>query len=133
MQRPVRSVWNHPLLISLLMLVVPACSGTPGTVPASKPFTGTVHGADGKPVGTVLVHFHPTKPGYSCTAEVDAAGAFASEAPPGTYAYSVRRSEKAKPKDADAALKNVPPAYRETDLKRTVAISDGATVAIVLD
>ncbi len=133
MPHPTRSTWSHPLLIAVLMLAVPACSGSPGTVPASKPFSGTVKTADGKPVGNVLVHFHPTKPGYSCAAEVDAAGSFTSEAPPGTYAYSVRRSEKAKAKDSDAALKTVTAKYQETDLKRTVTIDGGATVAIVLE
>lgn len=133
MPHPTGPTSIHPLLIAVLMLAVPACSGSPGTVPASKPFTGTVKTADGKPVGNVLVHFHPTKPGYSCASEVDAAGSFASEAPPGTYAYSVRRSEKAKAKDADAGLKVVAAKYQETDLKRTVTIGDGATIAIILE
>lgn len=131
-----RCVRDHTLFVATLALVSIAaagCSTNPGTVPASKPFTGTVKTAAGKPVGTVLVHFHPTKPGYSCAAEVAADGSFTSEAPPGTYAYSVRRSEKATAKDADAALKAVPEKYRETDLKRTVTIDDGATLAIVLE
>jgi hypothetical protein len=126
--QPLRS-----LLTVGLLLAVFGCSGNPGAAPASKPFSGTVKTAAGKPVGNVMVHFHPTKPGFSCAAEADATGAFSSEGPPGTYAYSVRRSEKVKGKDADAAIKAVDPKYQETDLKRTVKISEGATIEIVLE
>jgi hypothetical protein len=126
--QPLRS-----LLTVGLLLTVFGCSANPGAAPASKPFSGTVKTAAGKPVGNVMVHFHPTKPGFSCAAEADATGAFTAEGPPGTYAFSVRRSEKAKGKDADAAIKVVDPKYQETDLKRTVKISEGATIDIVLE
>lgn len=121
--------------VAALVLVTAAagCSGNPGTAPALKPFSGTVKAGSGKPVGNVMVHFHPLKPGFACGAEVAADGTFSSEAPPGDYAWSLRRSEKAKAADADAALKTVPAAVQETDLKRTVRISSGGTVALVVD
>ena len=122
--------------VAAVVLTVPAitgCGGNPGTAPAVKPYGGTVKTSAGKPVGNVMVHFHPLKPGFACGAEVAADGTFSSEAPPGDYAWSLRRSEKAKAADADAALKAVPAALQETDLKRKVRIAAGGTVDIVVD
>lgn len=122
--------------VAAVLLTVPAiagCSGNPGTAPASKPFNGTVKNPAGKPIGNVMLHLHPLKPGFACGAEVAADGTFSSEAPPGDYAWSLRRSEKAKAADADAALKTVPMALQETDLKRTVRIAAGGTVTLVVD
>ena len=117
----------------LVVTAVAGCSGNPGTVPAGKPFSGTVKTSAGKPVGNVMVHFHPLKPGFSYGTEVAGDGTFSSEAPPGDYAWSLRRSEKAKAADADAGYKAVPAAFQETDLKRKVRIDAGGTVNIVVE
>lgn len=121
------------IAILFVAVMLPGCSGSPGRAPESKPFTGMVAKRDGTPFGNVLIHFHPLKPGFSCATEVAADGTFSSTAPPGDYAWSLRRSEMAKASAADAGLKAVPVALQETDLKRKVRIDAGGTVNIVVE
>lgn len=126
---------RHRLFLSVAALsaLCAGCSGNPGKAPESKPYSGTLTLAGGQPLGDVMLHLHPLKPGFAAGAEVDAGGAFASEAPPGDYAWSVRRSEKAKPAASEAVLKKVPAKYLETDLSRTVRIGTGSAIAVVVD
>ena len=121
------------LSVATFSALCAGCSGNPGKAPESEPYSGTLALAGGRPLGDVMLHLHPLKPGFAAGAEVDANGAFASEAPPGDYAWSVRRSEKAKSAVAEASLKHVPVKYLETDLKRTVRIGSGAAVTLVVE
>lgn len=115
-----------------MVAVLAGCSGKPPAAPASVGFSGTVHRADGKPVGNVLVHFHPLAPGFSCATQVAGDGSFTTAAPPGRYAWSLRRAEQAPAAEADAAIAAVLEPFRETDLSRTVTVAEGAQVAIAV-
>lgn len=122
--------WPVRVLV-VVAVVVTGCSGRPAAAPASKPFSGTLQTVGGAPVGNVIVHFHPLTPGFASAAEVAADGTFSSEAPPGDYAWSVRRAEQLP--SADVAIKAVSPRYQETDLGRTVRVTGGGTVALVVE
>lgn len=126
-------VWGGVGLCLVTAVLVAGCSGRPPAAPASVTFSGTVRAADGKPLGNVLVHFHPLVPGFSCATEVAGDGRFTTAAPPGRYAWSLRRAEQLAAAEADAAIATVPEPFRETDLSRTVTIAEGAQVEIAVN
>ena len=121
-------------VVTLLALAA-GCSSqrNPGRVADDQPFSGTFALAGGAPLDTVKLCFFPLKPGARCCAEVGAGGSFAGQAPPGNFAWAVERSEKAKPAEAEAAIKKVPAKYLEVDWARKVQIGPGSPVTLVAE
>ena len=84
----------------------------------------------GKPVGNVVVSFHPLDRGHLKSMPVAADGGFQGELIGGSYAYYVERSPA--PNSA-AVLQKVDPKYYEPDLNRTISVEFGKELVLALD
>jgi hypothetical protein len=84
----------------------------------------------GRPVGDVVVSFHPLDRGHPVSFPVKPDGTFQGELIAGNYAYYVGQS---KAPNSAAALKKVAPQYLEADLGRSVAVQPGQELVIALD
>jgi hypothetical protein len=84
----------------------------------------------GRPVGSMVMIFHPLGDGHVREFPVHKDGTFNGELISGEYAYYV-----AKPTipGAAQALRKLPPKYFEADLSRTVTVEPGQQLAIALD
>lgn len=109
-----------------------------GAIGCSKPMTlkespisvsGKVSQA-GKPVGNVVVWFHPLDKGHLKSLSVNTDGTFAGELIGGNYSYYVSKSPAPT---SEAALKKIDPKYYEPDLGRSVNVEFGKDILLALD
>ncbi len=84
----------------------------------------------GKPVGNVVVAFHPLDHGHLRSLTVGADGTFQGELIGGNYSYYVENSPT--PSSA-AALKKIDRKYYEPDLGRNVSVEFGKELVLALD
>jgi hypothetical protein len=84
----------------------------------------------GKPVGDVVVWFHPLDKGHVRSLPVNSDGTFAGELILGNYSYYVGSSPA--PTSA-AALKKIDPKYYEPALERSINVEDGKEIILALD
>jgi hypothetical protein len=84
----------------------------------------------GKPVGNVVVWFHPLDNGHLQNLSVNIDGTFHGELIGGNYSYYVAKSPA--PNSA-LALKTIDPKYFEPDLGRSVNVEFGKELLLALD
>ena len=84
----------------------------------------------GKPVGNVVVWFHPLDNGHLESLPVNTDGTFAGELIGGKYSYYVGKSLAP---NSTAALKKVDPKYYEPDLERSINVEFGKEIDLALD
>lgn len=92
---------------------------------------GKLTNSGGQPVGGVLLTLQPLEDGHLAPLEVAADGTFQGELVPGTYAYSLGKSSKAR--NSAQSLKQVDAKFLEPDLNRTVTVTPGSELAIALE
>jgi hypothetical protein len=84
----------------------------------------------GKPVGEVLVSFHPLDKGHVVSLPVNADGTFTGEMISGNYSYYVGKS----PAHSSAtALAKVDPKYYEPAMDRSISVESGKELVLALD
>jgi hypothetical protein len=105
------------------------CSDTPVLKDAPVSVTGKVL-QGGKPVGNVVVAFHPLDHGHLRTLPVGADGAFQGELIGGNYSYYV---EKSPAPSSAATLDKIDPKYYVPDLGRSVSVEFGKELVLALD
>lgn len=120
---------NGSSLIFIALII--GCSGQPEQIGPSSAFSGKLSGADGAPLGNVLLTLQPLETGHPILLKVDSEGAFQGEGVPGEYAYSVGKSPDAKA-IRNVSLNRVPGGFLEPSMDRTVQIGDSPEVQIVL-
>jgi hypothetical protein len=84
----------------------------------------------GKPVGNVVVAFHPLDHGHLRSLPVAADGSFQGELIGGSYSYYVEKSPAAT---SATALKKIDPKYYEPDMGRSVNVEFGKELILALD
>jgi hypothetical protein len=84
----------------------------------------------GKPVGNVVVWFHPLDNGHLESLPVNTDGTFIGELIGGNYAYYVGSSLA---QNSAAALKKIDPMYYQPDLTRSIAVEFGKEIVLALD
>jgi hypothetical protein len=84
----------------------------------------------GRPVGNVMVSFHPLDHGHVGSFPVKPDGTFQGELIAGDYAYYV---SKLPAPSSEAVLKKVDPKYFEPDLERRIAVVADEPLVIALD
>ena len=112
------------LSFALLLVALIGCSSATTKMAEPVPISGSLTGADGQPVGNVLLMLQPTVTGFMVGCEVDKEGRFTGEAVPGSYAWFINRSAKAT--DADAALAKVKEDLQRGSLDRQVKVGSGS-------
>ncbi len=83
-------------LLTLLVVLATGCGPSIQSVGTVEKIQGKVIGADGAPIGNVLVVLQPTENGYVTEMEADAKGMFSGELIPGKYVYYFAPSKKSK-------------------------------------
>ena len=84
----------------------------------------------GKPVGNVVVWFHPLDKGHVESLPVNTDGTFVGEMIGGNYSYYVGSSLA---QNSAAALKKIDPKYYQPDLARSIAVEFGKEIVLALD
>jgi hypothetical protein len=84
----------------------------------------------GKPVGNVVVWFHPLDNGHVENLPVNADGTFMGQLIAGNYSYYVGSSLA---QNSMAALKKIDPKYHQPDFARSVAVEFGKEIVLALD
>lgn len=105
------------------------CSNAPAVKDAPVSVTGKVT-QGGKPIGNVVVSFHPLDNGHLRSLDVKPDGTFLGEMIAGNYSYYVGKSPA--PSSA-AALKRIDPKYYEPDLGRSLTIEPGKQIILAFD
>jgi hypothetical protein len=105
------------------------CSNSPSVKDAPVSVTGKVT-QGGKPVGNLVVSFHPLDNGHLRSLAVKQDGTFLGEMIAGDYTYYVGSSQA--PASA-AVLKRIDPKYYEPDLGRSLSIESGKPIVLALD
>jgi hypothetical protein len=125
------AITNRIKRVGLAVLAAGAigCSDAPTIKDAPVAVSGKVSQA-GKPVGNVVVWFHPLDSGHLQSLSVNTDGTFAGELIGGNYSYYV-----GKPPAASSAvsLKGIDPKYYEPDLERTINVEFGKEILLALD
>jgi hypothetical protein len=84
----------------------------------------------GKPVGNVVVWFHPLDKGHLKSLPVNTDGTFAGELIGGSYSYYI---DKSPAPAAAAALAKIDPKYYQPELARSVNVEFGKEIELALD
>ena len=84
----------------------------------------------GKPVGNLVVSFHPLDHGHLRSLPVATDGSFQGELVGGNYSYYV---EKSPAPNSAATLKKIDPKYYEPDMGRSVNVEFGKELVLALD
>ena len=120
-------------LNAIFLMVIAAgslgCSETPPLKGAPLSVSGRM-AQGGKPVGNVVVWFHPLDNGHLQNLPVSADGTFHGELISGNYSYYVAKSPA--PNSA-LALKKIDPKYFEPDLGRSINVEFGKDLVLALD
>lgn len=116
-------------LIVAIAVGATGCSNAPALKEAPVSVSGRVS-QGGKPVGNVVVSFHPLDHGHVRSLAVNPDGTFLGEMIAGNYSYYVGRSPA--PNSA-AALKRIDPKYYEPDLGRSLSIEPGKQIVLAFD
>jgi hypothetical protein len=120
------------LIVTVLAIVavgVIGCSDAPTLKDAPVSVSGKVL-QGGKPVGNVVVSFHPLEQGHLKSMPVAIDGTFQGELIDGNYSYYV---EKSPAPTSAAALAKIDPKYHQPDLERTVNVEFGKELVLALD
>lgn len=115
---------NRFAILTLLVAMVTGCGPSIQSVGTVEKIQGKVIGADGAPIGNVLVVLQPTENGYVTEMEADAKGAFSGELIPGKYVYYFAPSKKAKA----AMPKGISAPYTEPKMEHLVEVKPGAEI-----
>jgi hypothetical protein len=118
---------NALLVLSLIMCVGCGSSGTP--LPAPVTVNGKLE-MGGKPIGGLQLTLFPLEGQHPAYIPVAEDGTFKVEAISGKYAYYV---EKSSAKNSEATLKKVNPKFHEADLNRSIVVSAGQDLKVVVE
>ncbi|AMV34070.1 hypothetical protein VN12_18210 [Pirellula sp. SH-Sr6A] len=111
------------LLILVIGLIV-GCGPSIQSVGTVEKVQGRVIGADGAPIGNMLVILQPTENGYVTEMEVDAKGVFEGELIPGKYVYYFIPSKKSKA----AMPKTISAPFTEPKMEHLVEVKAGTEI-----
>lgn len=119
----------HLTLLTVIAAGAIGCSGATTLKETPVSITGKVS-QGGKPVGDVVVWFHPLDNGHVESLPVSSDGKFNGELIVGNYSYYVGNSPA--PTSA-AVLKKIDPKYYQPDLARSINVEDGKEIILALD
>lgn len=119
---------NALLVLSLLMCVGCGSSGTPQPTPVT--VNGKLEMSDGKPIGNLLLTLHPLEGQHPAYIPVGEDGTFKVETISGKYSYFVGKSPA---KNSEATLKKVNAKFYEADLTRSIVVSAGQDLKVVIE
>ena len=116
------------LVLSLLLCVGCGSSGTPQPAPVS--VSGKLEMSDGKPIGNLLLTLHPMEGQHPAYIPVGEDGTFKVDTISGKYSYFVGKSTA---KNSEASLKKVSAKFQEADLTRSIVVSAGQDLKVVVE
>lgn len=115
-------------LLTLCLGLIAGCSSTPPQKPSAIDVTGTVTGADGKPLGNVKLNFLPTNADQvQLSVNVAADGKFQASVVPGKYTFSFEPQT-----GKQAAFKGIPANYTTNEADHSVVVEAGKPVSITI-
>ena len=117
------------LLVLTAAVFGAGCSQTPSLKQAPVSVSGRVS-TGGRPVGNLVVSFHPLDNGHVGSFTVKPDGTFIGELIAGHYSYYVG---KLTSPNSEAVLKKINPKYYEPDLGRSILVEDSQELLIALD
>jgi hypothetical protein len=116
------------LLVAIALGAI-GCTDAPKLREESLSISGRVL-RGGKPVGNIVVSFHPLDSGHLKSLPVNTDGTFDGELIGGNYSYYVGQSLAA---NSLAALKRIDPKYYQPDLERNINVEFGKEIVLALD
>lgn len=117
-------------LLVLLLLMCVGCGSSATPLPAPVTVNGKLEMSDGKPIGNLLLTLHPMEGQQQAFIPVGEDGTFKVEAISGKYSYYVGKSTA---KNSEATLKKVNAKFLEADLNRSIVISAGQELKVVIE
>lgn len=119
-------------LILALVLPLASCTTKVQMMTSEVPVQGKLTLANGSALGDVVVQIQPLEVGHGKKFKVDAEGNFKGETVPGKYVYYIVPIDDEKAQQ-DSNYQQVPEAFRDSDMNRTIVIQDGSPLNIVLN
>ena len=116
------------LVLSLVMCVGCGSSGTP--LPAPVTVNGKLEMSDGKPIGGLQLTLFPLEGQHPAYIPVADDGTFKVETISGKYSYFVGKSTA---KNSEANVKKVNAKFYEADLTRSIVVSAGQELKVVVE
>jgi hypothetical protein len=116
-------------IVSIIVAILPGCGTQMKMNEAPVAVSGKVS-QGGRPVGNVVVVFHPLGDGHFRELPVHNDGSFSGELVSGEYAYYVAQPTV---RGAVQPPRKLSPKYFEADMSRTVIVESGKQLAIALD
>jgi hypothetical protein len=116
-------------LLAVVAMGAVGCSEAPTLKGAPVGISGRV-AQGGKPLGNVVVWFHPLDNGHLQNLLVNSDGTFHGELVGGAYSYYLGKSPA--PNSA-LALQRVNPKYFEPDMRRTINVEFSKEITLALD